>query len=261
MQLGKRVPGVGKVPADVMFVGEAPGFSDEQRGRPFSGKMGVELERYCEVAGINFWKSYRSTVVKYRPTTRSKSGSVKPTREDIARDEHELVAEIEKVRPWWIVAVGAVAARWLLGKGTFTSMEACHGFAYPTVNYRAAEASADADVLVGVVHPIVVPVYSPAAGLHSPQTQPSIMWDFQQLGGYLSGRLPVVQPADRYPDPDYFEPHAGLRLLRDMPVAVDTEGLRGRVWGLSYSQTPGSAGVVRTTNRKMVQRMREELLS
>lgn len=82
-----------------------------------------------------------------------------------------------------------------------------------------------------------------------------------QIGHYVRGELPLTRPVDEHPEPDYYEPQTGLTLMRSLPVAVDTEGLRGRVWGLSFSQIEGSAGVVRKVNRKMIAKMKEQLLS
>jgi uracil-DNA glycosylase family 4 len=284
--LGNKVPSYGPRSADIMLVGEAPGVQEEMQRKPLVGKTGVETRRLCRQAGIDFDKTYRANICKYRPLTRASTGNVKPTQADIKRDEGELVDELETVRPAFVVAVGATAARWLLGSDTFTGMEDCHGFAYPTANWRAAvrntrkgvdrgrneidERYTDGvlaraiplpEALISVAHFIVVVVYHPAAGLHQVETQPLIYSDFMTLGKYIRGELPLYRPVDEHPDPDYYEPRMGVELVKSLPVAVDTEGLRGRAWGLSFSQTPGSAGVVRKTNKRAMKSVKEQLLS
>lgn len=247
--LGNKVLGRGPRNATVMFIGEAPGSQEEAWKKPFVGKTGQEMERYLKQAGIVMRDCYLTNVCKYRPTTRSRTGNVAPSAEDIKRDEPELVAEIESVKPEWVVAVGRFAARWLLGD---VDIESSHGFAYPTKNYRAGKRGHEFTTVV-VTHP--------AAGLHQVEVQPIVYWDFQQLGKYVSGKLTPTTPVDEYPDPDYYEPRGNVTLIESLPVAIDTEGLKGRVWGLSYSQTPGCAGVVRATNKKALKSLKELLLN
>lgn len=276
--LGPYVPGRGRPDADVMFIGEAPGRQEEQIRKCWVGKAGKELARYARQAGIDLRDCWLTNLVKHRPTTRAKSGNVKPTQQDIRRDEGELVNEIERVRPAFIVGVGAVASRWLLSNRIFTDMESCHAFPYATLNWRALDVPAGrrphvstgiraagrddlgTERYVHVAHFTCVPVYHPAAGLHSPEQQPVIYLDFMTLGKYVRGVLPCVTPRDLHPDPDYYEPRQSIQLVKSLPVAVDTEGLSGRVWGLSFSQFAGSAGVVRKTNKRVIAMMKEQLL-
>lgn len=265
--LGPHIPGRGRLDAEIMFVGEAGGRQEEEMRKCWVGKAGRELTRYARQAGIDVKDCWLTNLVKHRPTTRAKSGNVKPTQQDIRRDEGELVDEIERIRPTFVVAVGAVAARWLLGGSVFTSMEDCHAFPYATLNWRALDRRGDNKkprlddpaLFHAAAHFVVVPVYHPAAGLHSPEQQPIIYHDFMTLGKYVRGTLPCVTPRDLYPDPDYYEPRRSVQLVKSLPVAVDTEGLSGRVWGLSFSQFGGSAGVVRATNKTAIASMKEQL--
>lgn len=242
---------------------------EEAYGKCWVGKAGRELERLLRQAKIDINDCRLTNIVKYRPTTRARSGNVKPTAADIRRDEGELIDELETIRPAFVAAIGAVAARWFLGKITIEESE---GFPFEASNYRK-----NSPALVGVEHGrsggvarnevqevahfIVVPIRHPAAGLHSPEQQPLIYWDFQQLGRYVRGELPLTRPHDEHPDPDYFEPRTSVDLIDSLPIAIDTEGLSGRVWGLSYSQIAGSAGVVRKTNRKALASFKRRLVN
>lgn len=248
--LGPYVPGYGNDSADVMFIGEAPGREEELRRRPFVGKTGMELKKLCDVNGIDLRDCYLTNVVKHRPSTGARKGNAAPSKEDIARDTPELVAEIEYVRPMVVVAVGLFATRWVLGDPAIT-MDESHGFAIGAANWRmAAEVSGgaadlDPERLIAVHHFTVVPVYHPAAGFHNPELAQLVWSDFHLLGKFLAGDLTLELPRDEHPDPDYYEARTGVSLVRSKPVAIDTEGVRGRAWGLSLAQFAGAAVVVK----------------
>lgn len=246
-----RVRPIGPWDADIMLVGEAPGVSEEMSGRPFQGKSGREMRRLLSQAHIEFDSCFITNLVKLRPQTWSATGNNAPTAADIKRDEPELIEEIGRVRPEFIGAVGAVAARWLL-LDRYDSIEAGHGLPFPLASRRVSQCGLN-------YTPHVVILTHPAAGLHQSEAQPQIFFDFQALGQYVRGELPLTTPSDQYPDPDYFEPRSSVSLTRSRPVYIDTEGLLGRVWGLSYTQIAGSAGVIRATNVKALRSIRDQL--
>ena len=251
--IGPHIPGRGNRSASIMLVGEAGGYKEEELRKCWVGKAGKELARYLRQAGIDIRDCWLTNLLKHRPTTRSKSGNVKPTAADIRRDEWELIDELETIRPTFVGAVGAVASKWLLGRDVFDSLESMHAFPYQTKNRRAGDAGHEF---------VTVPLYHPASGLHSPEQQPVVFFDFLTFGKYVAGKLPLVTPHDTHPDPDYYEPRASVRLVPNLPIAIDTEGLleAGRgVWGLSFTQFAGSAGVVRATNKRALRSMKEQL--
>lgn len=103
------VPSVGPLDADVMLVGEAPGADEVERGEPFVGQAGEQLDRVLEEVGIGRRDIYITNLVKVRP----------PENRDPHRDEIEawrgvLDAEIERVDPDVIVPMGSFAVRELL---------------------------------------------------------------------------------------------------------------------------------------------------
>jgi len=63
----KAVPGEGPVDADIMFVGEGPGFHEDRQGRPFVGQAGRFLEELIGSIGLSRDQVYITNVVKYRP--------------------------------------------------------------------------------------------------------------------------------------------------------------------------------------------------
>src|SRR5207247_2874987 len=111
--LGRKVLGGGPVPSERMLVGEAPGYREERSGVPFSGPSGSELDRYLlRASRIDRRTCFITNLVKYRPTTDRETGNNPPTNDDIARDEDELIEEIRKVKPKWILTAGMYSTRW-----------------------------------------------------------------------------------------------------------------------------------------------------
>lgn len=268
----RYVKGEGPQPAEVMLIGEAPGMTESQKGRPFCGKSGAELDGMLERNGLHRDDVYVTNICKLQPAIVNGKQQA-PSKEEIERDTPELLEELLRVRPKWVGAVGRVAAQWLCGADVVTDMEAAHGMAFPLSTalrekLRAAEGydlSGSTIICTGIESEEsslfedsgpkshwterlrVVPLYHPAAGLHNADLQPFVWWDIQQFAGYVSGRLHPVTPTDRFPHPRYVDEvseSSGLRLY-GVPVACDTEGLAGRVWGGSVSSEGGSALVTR----------------
>lgn len=231
-------------PSGVAFVGEGPGGDEDQAGFPFVGRSGEELDRFLDTYNINPDDCFITNIGRI-----FRIGNPDPTPEDIILWESLLHAELNIARPTIIAAVGRISTRYFLGD---VDMDATHGVPYlvqlPWLNNDRG----------GLV--TVIPIYHPAAGFHSTELQANIAYDFAQLAATIQGRLAPRRPelADQYPDPDY-------RDLTDSPidlatisgsllggtrtavldVAIDTEGLPGSPWGLSYSVEPGQAYVIR----------------
>ncbi|MGQ9700374.1 MAG: uracil-DNA glycosylase [Candidatus Bipolaricaulaceae bacterium] len=102
--------GEGRVPADLMFIGEAPGEVEDQSGRPFVGPAGQLLTAILQSAGISREEVYITNVVKCRPP-----GNRVPTKEEMAACWEWLSAQIGLVRPKIIVTLGNTPTHWLLG--------------------------------------------------------------------------------------------------------------------------------------------------
>jgi uracil-DNA glycosylase len=110
--LGRRqiVFGVGRPDADLMFVGEAPGQDEDVQGVPFVGRAGQLLTRIIEAIGLTREEVYIANVIKCRPPQNRN-----PERDEVASCEPFLFRQIDTVKPKVIVALGAFAARTLLG--------------------------------------------------------------------------------------------------------------------------------------------------
>jgi uracil-DNA glycosylase family 4 len=247
-----RVRGSGPTPAPACLIGEAPGAKESQTGQCFVGKSGQEMDRYLWRAGLPREECYVTNLVKLQPPVVN-GKQQPPTKEDIARDESELFGELAAAQAGWIGAVGRYSARWFLGD---VDMEQAHGLAFPIPQDRIADfceraGEALRDVLGETLsRALVVPIYHPAAGLHNSELQQLIHEDFEQFAGYVRGRLRPVVPVDEFPDPDYREDRYGIGGHINGRVAVDTEGLLGNAWGLSFSQLGGSSTVVRAVSTR-----------
>ncbi len=111
-KLGRKqiVFGVGNARAELMFVGEGPGADEDQQGEPFVGRAGQLLNKMIEAMGLRRRDVYIGNVVKCRPP-----GNRTPERDECETCSPFLLRQIDVIRPRVIVALGAVAAKNLLG--------------------------------------------------------------------------------------------------------------------------------------------------
>jgi len=105
--------------ADLMFVGEAPGYEEEKQKKPFVGPAGQLLTKIIEAMGLLRDDVYISNIVKFRPMiddgTNQGRSNRKPSAEEMALSVKYVRSEIEIVSPKVIVALGGTAAAGLLG--------------------------------------------------------------------------------------------------------------------------------------------------
>ncbi|HVP42112.1 MAG TPA: uracil-DNA glycosylase [Terriglobales bacterium] len=102
--------GVGNPQAELMFVGEGPGADEDEQGEPFVGRAGQLLNKMIAAMGLRREDVYIANVVKCRPP-----GNRTPEREECDTCSSFLMRQIDAIGPRVIVALGAVAARNLLG--------------------------------------------------------------------------------------------------------------------------------------------------
>jgi uracil-DNA glycosylase family 4 len=111
-KLGRKqiVFGTGDPNAELMFVGEGPGADEDEQGEPFVGRAGQLLNKMIEAMGLRREQVYIANVVKCRPP-----GNRTPEKEECDTCSPFLLRQIAVIQPKVIVALGAVAARTLLG--------------------------------------------------------------------------------------------------------------------------------------------------
>lgn len=149
------VPGEGPANASVMFIGEGPGFYENEQGRPFVGQAGKFLDELLESAGLHRDKVYITNVVKCRPP-----GNRDPQDGELAACAPFLERQIVAIDPLVIVTLGRFSmARYFQN----AKISVIHGRS-AWINGR-----------------LIVPMYHPAAGLHQAKWRPVIMKDFAQL--------------------------------------------------------------------------------
>lgn len=124
--------GVGSLEAKIMFVGEAPGEEEELRGEPFVGPAGQLLTRMIKGMGLDRNEVYIGNIMNWRPELArraggSQVGNREPAPAEMAFCLPFLTAQIEVVAPVLLVALGATAARGLLGAHAFRSLGEVRG--------------------------------------------------------------------------------------------------------------------------------------
>lgn len=101
--------GMGHAKARLMFVGEAPGEEEDQRGEPFVGRSGQLLTKIIEAIGLSREQVYIANVIKCRPPNNRN-----PEPDEVASCEPFLFRQIDVIRPAVIVPLGKFAAQCLL---------------------------------------------------------------------------------------------------------------------------------------------------
>lgn len=162
------MPGEGNLYADVMFVGEAPGATEDEKGRPFVGAAGQLLTEAIEATGLKRGDVYITNVVKCRPPNNRT-----PTDEEVSLCVPYLLEELRLVRPKVVVALGNTAGSTLfrLAGRQWRGITAHRG--------KAVRAS------IGGVEVLVYPTYHPAAALYKPDLRDSLFSDVREAIGLV----------------------------------------------------------------------------
>ncbi len=157
------VPGEGNVDADVMLVGEAPGRTEDEQGRPFVGAAGQLLNELLERAGMPRPTVYITNVVKCRPPNNRT-----PTDDEVAACVGYLKEEIRLVRPKVIVALGNTAGSTL--------------FSLAGLRWRGATAERGRQVRATLegISVVLLPTYHPAAALYKPDLKQALADDITE---------------------------------------------------------------------------------
>ena len=115
----QAVPGEGSSTADLLFVGEGPGRSEDQQGRPFIGPAGKVLSKLLDSIGLSREDVFITNVVKCRPPENRK-----PLRDEVTKCRPYLEKQIETIRPKVVCVLGATALEALIGD---SNLSAQHG--------------------------------------------------------------------------------------------------------------------------------------
>jgi DNA polymerase len=155
----KAVPGEGPAHAEIMFIGEGPGFHENEQGRPFVGAAGKFLDNLLEQAGVTRADVWIGNVVKCRPPENRD-----PLPEELSACNDFLERQIEAIDPSIIVTLG----RFSMGKFM-----------------PGAKISQVHGEMRKIGDRYVIAMFHPAAALHQAALKPAILADFAKLPALL----------------------------------------------------------------------------
>ncbi|HEX5641102.1 MAG TPA: uracil-DNA glycosylase [Thermoleophilia bacterium] len=174
----RAVFGEGDPGADLMFVGEAPGYHEDQQGRPFVGQAGKLLEQLLASIGMTREQVFIANVLKSRPPNNRD-----PRPEEIDACRPYLWRQIEIIKPKVICTLGNFATKLL--SGDQTGITKVHGRPRPTeiAGHRL----------------YLYPIFHPAAALYTPAMLTTLKEDFSRLPQLLAHAAP--QPGEEAAQP------------------------------------------------------------
>lgn len=124
------VVGIGDIHADWLFIGEGPGYFEDQQGEPFVGRSGALLDNMMAALGIKRGKNaYIANIVKCRASDERKKDRP-PTEEEAAMCLPYLHWQIKQIQPKIMIALGRTAATSLLNTGSDVTMASLRGKVY-----------------------------------------------------------------------------------------------------------------------------------
>jgi len=170
--------GVGNPHAELMFVGEAPGFHEDKQGLPFVGQAGKLLDRLLAGIGLSRQDVYICNTLKCRPP-----GNRDPMPDEIEACEPFLFRQIELIEPKVVAALGNFASKLLSGKQLgITRVHGC-----------------EQEVTLGGRRVLLYPLYHPAAALYTPAMLKVLEEDFRRIPELLGRALAPALAAERPP--------------------------------------------------------------
>ena len=161
------VPGEGAEDADILFIGEAPGWHEDQQGRPFVGPAGQFLDSLLASIGLDRRQVYIANVIKCRPT-----GNRDPLPEEISNCHHWLEKQIELIHPRMIVTLGRYSMAMFFPGKTISKI---HGTAQKVDNV------------------IYFAMYHPAAALHQQSLRQAIEADMLKIPPLLAEAKTITE--------------------------------------------------------------------
>ncbi len=154
------VPGEGLATTEVMFIGEGPGFYENEQGRPFVGPAGNFLNELLQRAGLQREKVFITNVVKCRPP-----GNRDPLPEELEACNPFLERQIAAINPLVIVTLGR------------------YSMAKFMPNVRISDVHGQSRWVNGR---LIVAMFHPAAALHQPSLKNAVLEDFSRLPGFIN---------------------------------------------------------------------------
>jgi DNA polymerase len=166
------VPGEGPEDADIMFIGEGPGFHEDRQGRPFVGAAGNYLNELLEKIGLQRESVYITNVIKCRPP-----GNRDPQPEEIEACRGYLDKQIDLIRPRLVVTLGRFSMQRYFPNASISRI---HG---------------QPKRVGGVIY---YPMFHPAAALHQPRWRSLVEEDILRIPDLLA-KLEDIEEQEQEP--------------------------------------------------------------
>jgi DNA polymerase len=164
------VIGEGSLTAKIFFVGEAPGKTEAETGKPFCGRSGKFLTEMLESIGLERKDVYITSVVKDRP-----QDNRDPTQKEIVLYGPYLDRQFDIIKPKVIVLLGRISMKYVFEKACIAdkleTIGTMHGKVY------------EGKLSYGKV--ILLPLYHPAAALYNPKNKQVLLEDFKVVKKYI----------------------------------------------------------------------------
>jgi len=173
------VPGEGAEDAGVMFIGEAPGWHEDQQGRPFVGPAGQYLDRLLDSISLKRGQVYIANVIKCRPTS----------------NRDPLPAEIENCSPWLEQQIEIIRPRMIVTLGRFSMARYFPGKSISKIHGTAQKRG---DI-------IYFAMYHPAAALHQQSLRQAIEADMLKIPPLLEEATAVEETEPQAQQLNLFE--------------------------------------------------------
>jgi uracil-DNA glycosylase family 4 len=171
------VPGEGPADAELMFIGEGPGFHENEQGRPFVGAAGRFLEELLASIDLSREQVFICNVIKCRPP-----GNRDPQQDEIQACSEYLDRQIRAINPKVIITLGRFSMARYFPK---VRISAIHG------QPRMVDGR------------LILPMYHPAAALHQPSLRRVVEEDFARLPELIARDQKTLLPEEEPPvDPE-----------------------------------------------------------
>ena len=179
--------GAGNADADLMFVGEAPGAREDERGLPFVGQAGRLLDQLLQEIGLQRGDVFIANVLKCRPP-----GNRDPLPQEIDACQDYLFRQLDLIRPKVVCSLGNFSTKLL--RGDPMGITRLHGREeIRTIGPRTLR---------------LYPIFHPAAALYTPRMLETLREDFARLPEMLA--LPEPPQPERDPEPEPVVPEPEL---------------------------------------------------
>ena len=190
------VPGEGPASVDIMFIGEGPGYHENEQGKPFVGQAGMFLDELLTAADLKREDVFITNVVKCRPPSNRD-----PMPEELAACAHYLDEQIALLNPKVIVTLGRFSMAKFIENGKISQ-----------IHVKSQK----------VGNRLIVTMYHPAAALHQPALRPALVEDFSKLPLLLGKAAPVhpkaAEPAQPKVEPPAYDRKSGKKQEKpDLP--------------------------------------------